>query len=83
MGGRDIECRRKVLWFGVCAPQPPTNFPKQLPATATGWTRPVRAAKSRDASRGEARDMLVAFSHLQATMPANDKRLTIACLKLG
>jgi hypothetical protein len=39
-----------------------------------------RRQRSHIAGRG---DMLVTFSRLQATVPANDKRLALACLKLG
>ncbi|AQK55403.1 Tetratricopeptide repeat (TPR)-like superfamily protein [Zea mays] len=58
------------------SPRPPPPVPFAAAAAADAAEEAFEAARSTN-------DMLAAFSRLEATVPANDKRLALACLKLG
>ncbi|GJM87379.1 hypothetical protein PR202_ga03327 [Eleusine coracana subsp. coracana] len=69
------------------APPPPRRYfsprpppPPPVPASADAIADAAEAAF--DAAR-TTYDMLASFSRLEAAVPANDKRLALACLKLG
>ncbi|EES07769.1 hypothetical protein BDA96_04G373100 [Sorghum bicolor] len=58
------------------SPRPPPPVPAAAAAVADAAEEAFEAARSTN-------DMLAAFSRLEGAVPANDKRLALACLKLG
>ncbi|TKW42315.1 hypothetical protein SEVIR_1G376000v4 [Setaria viridis] len=60
------------------SPRPPPPVPASAAAAAV-----AEAAEEAFEAARSTNDMLAAFSRLEATVPANDRRLALACLKLG
>ncbi|KAL6633297.1 hypothetical protein ACP70R_025968 [Stipagrostis hirtigluma subsp. patula] len=58
------------------SPRPPPPLPASAAALAEAAEEAFEEARTTN-------DMLAAFSRLEAALPANDKRLALACLKLG
>ncbi|TVU27682.1 hypothetical protein EJB05_19179, partial [Eragrostis curvula] len=58
------------------SPRPPPPVPASADAIADAAEEAFEAARTPN-------DMLASFSRLEAAVPANDKRLALACLKLG
>ncbi|CAN6279580.1 unnamed protein product [Urochloa humidicola] len=59
------------------SPRPPPPIPASAAAAV------AEAAEEAFEAARTTNDMLAAFSRLEGAMPANDKRLALACLKLG
>ncbi|PVH67206.1 hypothetical protein PAHAL_1G451000 [Panicum hallii] len=69
-------------------PAPPRRHfsprpPPPVPASSAAAAAVAEAAEEAFETARTTKDMLAAFSRLEATVPANDKRLALACLKLG
>ncbi|RCV08969.1 hypothetical protein SETIT_1G369400v2 [Setaria italica] len=60
------------------SPRPPPPVPASAAAAAV-----AEAAEEAFEAARSTNDMLAAFSRLEAAVPANDRRLALACLKLG
>ncbi|CAN6273932.1 unnamed protein product [Urochloa humidicola] len=69
-------------------PAPPRRHfsprpPAPVPASAAAAAAVAEAAEEAFEAARTTNDMLAAFSRLEGAMPANDRRLALACLKLG